>query len=86
MPSTDTGDIANQTFNDTVFFFPATYVFATIWPVIYLGIVGLTIRQALKSQATNPQYRRGLAHDRDGRQRVAHSRERRMRRGRQTAR
>jgi hypothetical protein len=38
---TDTGNIANQTFQDSVYFFPATYVFATIWPVIYLGIVGL---------------------------------------------
>jgi len=55
----DTGDLANQAFSDTVFFFPATYVFATIWPVIYLGLVGLAIHQALPSQATNPRYRRG---------------------------
>lgn len=55
----ETGDIANELFDDTVFFFPATYVFGTIWPVIYLGIVGLAIHQALPSQATNPRYRRG---------------------------
>ncbi|MFW5690113.1 MAG: tryptophan-rich sensory protein [Spirochaetota bacterium] len=60
MSETDTGDIANQTFGDTVFFFPASYVFATIWPVIYLGIVGLAIHQALPSQATNPRYRKGM--------------------------
>ena len=34
-------DVAKETFSDTLFFFPATYVFVTIWPVIYLGIVGL---------------------------------------------
>lgn len=55
----DTGDVANELFDETVFFFPATYVFGTIWPVIYLGIVGLAIHQALPSQATNPRYRRG---------------------------
>jgi tryptophan-rich sensory protein len=60
MAETDTGNIANETFSDTVFFFPATYVFATIWPVIYLGIVGLAIHQALPSQATNPRYRKGM--------------------------
>lgn len=60
MSETDTGNIANQTFNDSLFFFPATYVFGTIWPVIYLGIVGLAIHQALPSQATNPRYRRGI--------------------------
>ena len=60
MASTDTGNIANSTFNDTVFFFPATYVFTTIWPVIYLGVVGLAIHQALPSQATNPRYRAGV--------------------------
>lgn len=60
MGETDTGNIANQTFSDTVFFFPATYVFATIWPLIYLGILGLAIHQALPSQAANPRYRRGM--------------------------
>ena len=55
----ETGEIANTTFNDTVLFFPASYVFATIWPVIYLGIVGVAIHQVLPSQATNPTYRRG---------------------------
>ena len=57
--STETGDIANQTFQDSVFFFPASYVFGTIWPVIYLGILGLAVHQALPSQASNPRYRRG---------------------------
>ncbi len=60
MAGTDTGDIANSSFNNTVFFFPATYVFTTLWPVIYLGIVGLAIHQALPSQATNPRYRAGV--------------------------
>lgn len=60
MGETDTGNIANETFNDSVFFFPATYVFTTIWPVIYLGVVGLAIHQALPSQAANPRYRRGM--------------------------
>ncbi|MFW5814290.1 MAG: TspO/MBR family protein [Spirochaetota bacterium] len=60
MGATDTGDIANETFSDAVFFFPATYVFATIWPVIYLGILGLAVHQALPSQAANPLYRRGM--------------------------
>ena len=55
----ETGDIANTTFNDTVLFFPATYVFGTIWPVIYLGIIGLAIHQVLPSQATNLTYRQG---------------------------
>lgn len=60
MAGTDTGEIANTTFSDTVFFFPATYVFSTIWPVIYLGIVGLAIHQVLPSQAANERYRKGM--------------------------
>jgi tryptophan-rich sensory protein len=60
MGQTDTGDIANQQFGDSVYFFPATYVFGTIWPVIYLGIVGLAVHQALRTQRTNPRYRRGM--------------------------
>lgn len=60
MSEMDTGNIANETFSDTVFFFPATYVFVTIWPVIYLGVIGLAIHQVLPSQATNPRYRRGM--------------------------
>ncbi|MFW5786546.1 MAG: tryptophan-rich sensory protein [bacterium] len=56
---TETGEIANQSFQDSVFFFPAGYVFVTIWPVIYLGIVGLAIHQVLPSQRNNPRYRRG---------------------------
>lgn len=57
---TDQGTIANETFGSTVFFFPATYVFGTIWPVIYLGIVALAVHQVLPSQATNPRYRKGM--------------------------
>jgi len=53
----DTGDIANQTFNDTNYFFPATYVFTTIWPVIYAGLLGWAIYQALPSQQDNPRFR-----------------------------
>ena len=53
----DTGDIANQTFNDTNYFFPATYVFTTIWPVIYAGLAGWAVYQALPAQQDNPRYR-----------------------------
>ncbi|WP_374687343.1 TspO/MBR family protein [Promineifilum sp.] len=53
----DTGDIANNTFNDTNYFFPATYVFTTIWPVIYAGIVGWAIYQALPANRENPRFR-----------------------------
>ncbi len=56
---TDTGNIANDLFASNVFFFPASYVFGTIWPLIYLGIIGLAIHQVLPSQATNPRYRAG---------------------------
>lgn len=55
----DTGELANQTFSNTVYFFPATFVFATIWPVIYLGLVAIAIHQVLPSQAANPRYRQG---------------------------
>ena len=55
--NTDTGDIANQTFNDTNYFFPATYVFTTIWPAIYAGLVGLAIYQALPANRDNPRFR-----------------------------
>lgn len=55
--NTDTGNIANETFNDTNYFFPATYVFTTIWPVIYLGIVGWAIYQVTPAQRDNPRYR-----------------------------
>ncbi len=53
----DTGDIANQTFDSTNYFFPATYVFTTIWPVIYAGIVGWAIYQALPAHRDNPRFR-----------------------------
>jgi len=55
--NTDTGDIANQTFNDANYFFPATYVFTTIWPVIYTGILAWAVYQALPSQRDNPRFR-----------------------------
>ena len=41
--ATDTGAIANNTFNDVNYFFPAGYVFTTIWPVIYGGLVAWAI-------------------------------------------
>lgn len=53
----DTGEIANQTFNDVNYFFPAGYVFTTIWPVIYLGIVGWAVYQALPANRDNPRFR-----------------------------
>lgn len=53
----DTGDIANQAFDNTNYFFPATYVFTTIWPVIYAGLLGLAIYQALPAQRDNPRFR-----------------------------
>lgn len=55
--NTDTGNIANETFNDTNYFFPATYIFTTIWPVIYAGIVGWAIYQALPAHRDNPRFR-----------------------------
>ena len=57
---TDTGEVANSLFSDNVYFFPATYVFITIWPVIYLGLMGLAVHQLLPSQAVNPRYRKGM--------------------------
>ncbi|MBX7251888.1 MAG: tryptophan-rich sensory protein [Candidatus Promineofilum sp.] len=53
----DTGDIANSTFDSTNYFFPATYVFTTIWPVIYAAIVGWAIYQALPAHRDNPRFR-----------------------------
>lgn len=55
--NTDTGNIANQTFNDSNYFFPATYVFTTIWPVIYAGILGWAVYQALPANRDNPRLR-----------------------------
>lgn len=55
--NTDTGNIANQTFNDANYFFPATYVFTTIWPVIYSGIIAWAIYQALPANRDNPRFR-----------------------------
>ena len=54
--NTDTGNIANETFNDLNYFFPATYVFTTIWPVIYAGIIGFAIYQALPAGRDNPRF------------------------------
>ena len=47
--NSDTGDIANNTFSGVNYFFPATYVFTTIWPVIYAGLLGWGVYQALPS-------------------------------------
>ena len=55
--NTDTGNIANETFNDANYFFPATYVFTTIWPVIYTGILAWAVYQALPAQRDNPRFR-----------------------------
>ncbi len=55
--NTDTGNIANETFNDANYFFPATYVFTTIWPVIYAGILGWAVFQALPANRDNPRLR-----------------------------
>ena len=55
--NTDTGNIANQTFNDANYFFPATYVFTTIWPVIYSGIIAWAVYQALPAHRDNPRFR-----------------------------
>ena len=55
--NTDTGAIANTTFNDINYFFPAGYVFTTIWPVIYLGLVAWAIYQALPANRDNPRFR-----------------------------
>lgn len=55
--NTDTGNIANETFDNANYFFPATYIFTTIWPVIYTGIVGWAIYQALPANRDNPRFR-----------------------------
>lgn len=55
-PDTNTGEVANS-FDGSNFFFPAGYVFATIWPVIYLGLITYAIYQALPSQRDNPRFR-----------------------------
>ena len=55
--NTDTGDIANQNFDNTNYFFPATYIFTTIWPVIYAGLIGLGIYQALPANRDKPRFR-----------------------------
>jgi hypothetical protein len=49
-----TGEISDRF---PVYFTPANYVFA-IWGVIYLGLLGFTIYQALPSQRGNPRLRR----------------------------
>ncbi|MBC8160332.1 MAG: tryptophan-rich sensory protein [Roseiflexaceae bacterium] len=49
-----TGEISNNFAN---FFVPSGYVFA-IWSLIYLGLIGFVIYQALPAQATNARLRR----------------------------
>lgn len=41
---------------DTNLITPAGPTFATVWPVIYTGTLGLAVHQALPSQAENPRY------------------------------
>lgn len=55
--NTDTGNIANDTFNDSNYFFPATYVFTTIWPVIYSGLLAWAVYQALPAHRDNSRFR-----------------------------
>jgi hypothetical protein len=57
--SVDTGTIA-ESFAGSNYFFPAGYVFATIWPVIYLGLIGLAIYQVLPAQADNDRFRQAM--------------------------
>jgi tryptophan-rich sensory protein len=52
-----TGDISRANFALN-YFIPAGYVFFTIWPVIYAGLVALAVYQARAGQADNPRYRR----------------------------
>lgn len=49
----DTGEISDRF---QVFFVPAGYVFS-IWGLIYLGLIGYTVYQALPAQRTNPVLR-----------------------------
>ena len=56
----DTGDIANEAFGESNFFFPASYVFGTIWPTIYLFFAALMVHQLLPSQTANRRYAAGL--------------------------
>lgn len=49
----NTGEISDRF---QVFFVPAGYVFS-IWSLIYLGLIGFTIFQALPSQRENPRLR-----------------------------
>jgi hypothetical protein len=57
--SVDTGTIA-ESFAGSNYFFPAGYVFATIWPVIYLGLIGLAIYQALPAQSENKRFQKAM--------------------------
>lgn len=43
---------------DTNLITPANATFATVWPVIYAGTLGLAVHQALPSQADNRRYDR----------------------------
>jgi hypothetical protein len=47
----DTGEISDRF---DIFFVPAGYVFS-IWGLIYLGLIGYAVYQALPSQADNPR-------------------------------
>ena len=50
----NTGDISDRF---AIYFVPAGYVFS-IWGLIYLGLIGFTVYQALPSQRENPRLRR----------------------------
>ena len=52
----NTGEVANQ-FADRNYFFPAGYVFGTIWTVIYAGVIAYAIYQALPGQRENDRFR-----------------------------
>lgn len=56
----DTGDVANEAFGGSNYFFPASYVFGTIWPTIYLLFAAFGVHQLLASQSENPRYAAGL--------------------------
>jgi len=49
-------DIANTNFADSSYFFPADYVFFTLWSLIYTGVAIYAIYQALPSQRDNARF------------------------------
>lgn len=49
-------DIANTNFADSSYFFPADYVFFTLWSLIYTGVAIFAVYQALPSQRDNARF------------------------------